>query len=566
MFFNQKPKQTIHQDAVLSSGIIDLIPIGILITGMDGAIQYVNAYAQQILQASSERLYNTHLSKYVAQTGGMPWNDLYAIALRGGANAVRVAMVAATGADVICRIHTFRMDDDRALPEVLVWVVRDITQEQVSADEIEKQHVQMAKMNSELVRWNAELKRISELKSNFLSIASHELKTPLTTILGYSELIVDTMKNKFDPDTFRMVENINRASGRLHSVIDSILDITRIEQKKLRLHPEYMDLSEVARECIDEVQHFAENRNIRFDCSFSKDTPQFYGDRLRMQQVFANLISNALKYSPDDSSIVISIKPENAEHIHIMVKDSGIGIDKKEQEHIFEAFYEVAGLNRHSTDSLKFMGSGTGLGLSIAKGIVDRHGGRIWVESEGVRSDGVFSGSEFHVVVPVKATIDWDDDETRNVSNTVAGSGATEQVQGFFGNVDKKPVVLIIDSDRETVEITSMILENIFEVQIAENGEQGLTKAFQYLPSVILLSAFLPGIDGLRIAKILRSQEETKHVPIVFISSATNTDEVQMCYTAGADDCIVKPFNGREIVEKIWRLLMKKKESHADSV
>jgi len=566
MFFNQKPKRTLHQESVLSMGIVDLTPIGIVITGMDGAVQYVNAYAQNVLKYSGERLYNTHLSKYVAQTGGLPWNDLYALALHTGVNAVRVAMVASTGNDIICSMHTFHMVNDATLPDVLMWVFRDVTQEIVAADEIEKQHVEMARMNSELVRWNAELKRISELKSNFLSIASHELKTPLTTILGYSELMVDTMKNKLDPDIFRMIENINRSSGRLHNVVDSILDITRIEQKKLRLHPEYIDLRELARECIDEVSHFAENRNIRFVCTFADNTPQFYGDRMRMQQVFANLINNALKYSPDDSDIEIKMTPEGTEQIHIVVKDSCIGIDKNEQERIFEPFYEVAGLKHHSTDSIKFMGSGTGLGLSITKGVIERHGGRIWVESEGVGSDSVFPGSEFHIVIPTKAHIEWDDDETRSVPGMSTDSVIAQPVLGSAGDVDKKPVVLIIDSDRETVEITSMILEHVFEVQIAENGEQGLTKAFQYLPSVILLDVILPGMDGFRVAKILRSQEETKYIPIAFFTAATNNDDLQMCYASGADDCIVKPFDGREIVDKIWRLLMKKKQSRTDAV
>jgi two-component system phosphate regulon response regulator PhoB len=105
-----------------------------------------------------------------------------------------------------------------------------------------------------------------------------------------------------------------------------------------------------------------------------------------------------------------------------------------------------------------------------------------------------------------------------------------------------------------------MVLENVFDILVAETGEIGLAMAFEHLPSVILVDSFLPGLDGYRVCRILRSQEETKGIPIAFFSAGSQSSEIQKCFTSGADDFIVKPFSGKELVEKIWRLLMKKKE------
>jgi PAS domain S-box-containing protein len=561
MFFKGKKEINVQDDMVLMTRIVELTPVSIIVTAMDGKINYSNACAQKVLQYDRDLMQGTNFSDYFSDnSSGKSWKELYDAALSQGSNDEKAAMRGKSGDDINCIMNVFRIANNTLIPEVLVWVFRDTTKEMATAEEIEKQNREMAKMNSELNRWNEELKRVSDLKSNFLSIASHELKTPLTSIKGYSDIIIDTMKEKLDPSIYRMVESINRAADRLHKVVNNILDVTRIEQKKLRLKPELLDFEALIRECIDELSHFALNRKIRFECVFDDNLPKFFCDKMRIQQVFTNLFSNALKYSPDNSTVEIRLSQNDREQFHIVIKDNGIGIDKAEQKKIFDPFYEVGNTNRHSSDFSKFMGGGTGLGLSIVKGIVERHGGRIWVESEGASQDDKFPGSEFHIVIPIDAKIDWDDDETKGILLKNEEQEEEAKADIAMGNVDQKPTILFIDSDREAVEIARMVLDNVFEVLVAETGEVGLLLAFNNKPSIILLDSYLPGIDGYRICKILRSQEDTKNIPIAFFSAGTQNDEIQKCFTSGADDFIVKPFDGKEIVNKIWRLLMKKKE------
>lgn len=541
--------------------IVEHTRINIIITDPEGAILYANACAERDLKVSRDKLSGTSIESLISDVGdGMPWKELQASLVRDRSCEGRVRLLCKGVAELTCSLHAFAIDDTAATRNVFVFQFQDVTAEIKSVDQIERKNIEMAKINTELIRSNADLKRVSELKSNFLSIASHELKTPLTSIKGYSDIIIDTMKDKLDSGVFRMIESINRASDRLHRVVNNILDVTRIEQKRLRLKPETMDLAAVARECIEELVQFSSMRSIKFECIAADNLPAFLGDTMRMQQVFTNLFSNALKFSPDNSTVEVHIGMLNKSEFHIVVKDQGIGIEKSEQKKVFDPFYELGSTNRHSTDFSKFMGGGTGLGLSIVKGVIERHGGRIWVESEGPSPNVKFPGSEFHIVLPITAKIEWDDDETRTIKLAELQDVKIRERDSAEENIEKKPVILFIDSDREAIEISKMVLENAFEVLVAETGEIGLSMAFDHLPSVILVDSFLPGMDGYRVCRILRSQEETKNIPIAFFSAGSQSSEIQKCFASGADDFIVKPFSGKELVEKIWRLLMKKKE------
>ncbi|MBN1575775.1 MAG: response regulator [Chitinispirillaceae bacterium] len=548
-----------QQDILLLARIIENTPIGIVVVTTGGKVHYMNRFAEQLFNVKRDTMIDRPIEDFIAvHRQGMPWNDLWARIVAGEVSETTLTLQPVDRNDTMCKVKLFRVGVNENFPDSFAMIFRDITQEIIFNEQIEKKNLEMAKMNSELIRWNAELKRVSEMKSNFLSIASHELKTPLTSIKGYSDIIIDNMKDKIDESVYRMIESINRAADRLHKVVNNILDVTRIEQKRLRLKPEMLDLGTVAMDCIDDLAQFSQKRGIVFKCNFPAAMPQFYGDKMRIQQVFTNLFSNAIKFSPDGSKVDVTIAVEDGDRFHLTVTDCGVGINKEEQTHIFDAFYEIGNANRHSTDFAKFMGGGTGLGLSIVKGIVERHGGRIWVESEGAR-ENEYPGSVFHIVLPVHAEIGWDDDETKTlvVERTDEQAIDLEQIATM---TNEKPVILFIDSDREAVEIARMVLENAFEVLVAETGEIGLTLAFSRSPSVILVDSYLPGLDGYRICRILRSQDETRDIPIAFFSAGTQNIEIQKCFASGADDFIVKPFSGRELVDKIWRLLMKKKE------
>ncbi len=544
-------------DSQLLKRVVEHISTSVIVTDLFGKVIYANKAAHRTLEFAEGMLIWSNFGEVTRFSGASGIENFAALSKRlitsGASVEYECGIETRSGKVLLCRVSSFVDNDTSNTPANIVSVFRDVSAERAVDEELEQKTVEMARMNSELIRTNQELKRVSEIKTKFLSIASHELKTPLTSIKGYSEIIIDNMKDRVDPGVFKMIESISRAADRLHDVIINMLDVSRIEQKKLRLKPEMIRLETVASECMHDLEQFSLQRNISFQCCFEDGLPEFYGDRVRMIQVFTNLFSNALKYSPDGSSISIDIRLEDSETFHLVVSDKGIGVDKGEQEKIFDPFYEVASPTSHSTGSSKFMGGGTGLGLSIVKGVIERHGGDIWVESQGTMT-GRYPGSQFHILLPVKPVIRWDDDENHGQAKPrtrellAVGRGDQTKVPG-------RPRVLVVDDDEESINLCRVVLSPFFEIETAVSGESGLIAAFSKKPALVLLDKNLPGLDGCIVCRILKSQDETKDIPISFFSAATQQSEIEKCFSSGADDFIVKPFNARELADKVHRLL-----------
>jgi len=544
-------------DVNLLARILEHIPGSIIVTDTAGAINYMNASSVKRLGFSPEELESSSIEALIWDVEkGDCWKHIQAQVLgTGGAFRGELQLICKDNKTILCSANGFCVCNNSGEPEDIVLVFQDISKERKGAEEIEKKNLEISKMNSDLLRSNRELRRVNELKTKFLSIASHELKTPLTSIKGYAEIILDNMREKIDKDVLSMIESIDRAANRLHNVINNMLDVTRIEQKRLRLKPEHVNLQEVVEEGIKELSQFTLRRRISIVTSFEANLPTLYCDKMRMHQVFTNLFSNAIKFSPDYTSVEVRIflEEENGGRFHIIVADQGIGIDQDELQKIFDPFYEVASTSRHSSDSIKFMGGGTGLGLSIVRGIVERHGGIVWAESPGTKQ-GEFPGSMFHMLFPVKTQIKWDDDETKSIK--VAQIMATTQPKVKTPAPSSiKPLILIIDDDKEAMEISRMILQNSFDLRMAENGEEGVRIAFTEKPSLILLDTYMPGLDGYIICRILKTMDETKDIPVAFFSAATQDEEIEKCFASGGDDFIIKPFSSKEMIEKVNRLL-----------
>ncbi len=247
----------------------------------------------------------------------------------------------------------------------------------------------LAVANRELELANKKLKELDQLKSDFISVVSHELRTPLTSIKAFTELILIKPRMTAEKRS-RFLSIINNETDRLARLINDILDLTKIEAGKLSWHVTQVSLPEVIRTSVTNIQSLADNKSLIMELNMPDPLPRLYGDRDRLVQVITNILSNAIKFTPDGGRISIEASYEEQPRRQIMVHiaDTGVGIPHKHLDSIFEKF-------RRAGDALTNISEGTGLGLAITKQIVEYHGGRIWAES----TPG--SGSTFSFTLPL---------------------------------------------------------------------------------------------------------------------------------------------------------------------
>jgi len=255
----------------------------------------------------------------------------------------------------------------------------DITEQKKSEEEIKIQ--------------NAELKRLNRIKSDFLNVTSHELRTPMVAIKGYAQLLSDFSLGEITDKQKKAIDVVLRNTTRLNKLVQDILDVSRLESGTMKFLPEDTDISELTKEIAETMESSANSKQKKINSIIEDNLPNLIIDPERVKQVLVNLVNNAIKFSPNNSDINIQVKKE-VDCVLFEVQDFGRGIPKNKIEKIFDTFYQV-----DSANDRKLM-DGAGLGLAISRGIVVAHGGNIHVESR------VNKGSTFKFTLPLKPVED----------------------------------------------------------------------------------------------------------------------------------------------------------------
>jgi len=254
----------------------------------------------------------------------------------------------------------------------------------------------------------ARLAKLEQTKSAFISIAAHELKTPLTLVQGYATILGERLHGRPDAEELAgLVAGILRGAQRLGEIIDDMIDVASIEAQSLELNLEPLSLDTLVDLAVKEALSGAPERQVRIYIGELAGLPYIMGDAQRLHQALVKIISNGIKYTPDGGRIDISgrlLYVDGAQSdalVELTIADTGIGIPPEELEWIFEKFYRVGDITLHSTSKSRFKGAGPGLGLTIARGIIEAHGGIIWAESPGY-DEVCCPGSTFHVILPLQ--------------------------------------------------------------------------------------------------------------------------------------------------------------------
>jgi signal transduction histidine kinase len=255
-------------------------------------------------------------------------------------------------------------------------------------------------LSKQVDKARSDLAKLDESKSNFVDVAAHELKTPLTLIDGYTSMLIDVILKQNNNDLLVFTNGILNGSKRLRGIIEDMIDVSLLENNLLILNYQPYWLNRILEFVLLELSPVSKERDISINIhDFDGYNLMNYGDSERLIQLFKNLVINAIKFTPDGGIININGRKLTG-FIEVLISDTGIGINQEDQAIIFEKFNRLGNIALHSSSKTKFKGGGPGLGLPIAKGIAEAHGGSIWVESSGY-SETDFPGSTFHILLPL---------------------------------------------------------------------------------------------------------------------------------------------------------------------
>ncbi|MDX1379000.1 MAG: GAF domain-containing protein, partial [Anaerolineales bacterium] len=358
-----------QEDASRSQAILEAVADGVLVTGADNRITFLNSSAEEILDLESDRIVDQSLDVFAGLFGKAASSWMRTI--RTWSESPQEHQSGDTYAEQL-DLQNGRIVLVHLAPVILqkdflgtVSIFRDITHEV----------------------------EVDRLKSEFVATVSHELRTPMTSIRGYTDVLLMGAAGAMNENQSHFLNIIKSNTERLNILVNDLLDVSRIESGRVTLSPQALDLRDVAEDVLEEVLRRSqeENKAMALSLDAPKRLPPVHGDLERVRQVMSNLVFNAYHYTPENGTITVRIQPvEGKSEVQVDVEDNGVGIALEDQERVFERFYR-------GEDPLVLATPGTGLGLSIVKQIVEMHKGRMWMKSSGVPGEG----SVFSYTLPV---------------------------------------------------------------------------------------------------------------------------------------------------------------------
>lgn len=360
------------------------------------------------IRSQLERFYN--LLEKAVETGDSAWLDTILVEWESAHTQTDLEGNASTLTGFIAGIVKLTYAAAcEGLPEkealVLIGaVLPNLTYAMQKASVLESQ-ARVNYISSQLEKAQQTLDRLDRSKSDFIAVAAHELKTPLTLVDGYASMLRESLERKTaDPVETILINGIHNGTQRLQTIINDMIDVSLIDNSLLSLNFQPTWLNRLFSILWDEVRQTIKDRNQKLEIKpFSGSDEVTFADPERLLQVFRNILANSIKFTPDNGTITIDGRKLPG-FIEVTFSDTGIGIDPDDAMIIFEKFSSPQSANTllHSSGKTKFKGGGPGLGLHIARGIIETHGGAIWVESPGY-DENACPGSIFHVLIPLRA-------------------------------------------------------------------------------------------------------------------------------------------------------------------
>lgn len=397
------------------------------------------------------------------------------------------------------------------------------------------------------------LKDADRQKTLFFQNISHEFRTPLTLIMGPLESILMDGFCHLERSVKEQLLIVQRNAGRLLGLINQLLDLSKLDENKMRLKMVRGNISALVADTVASFQGYAEKLEIQLSMADTFQELQMNYDPQMIEKVLTNLISNALKFTAGGGWIRVSLSKSNdGKEIVISVKDSGRGIPQKELPFIFDRFHQADG-------SITRNQEGTGIGLNLAKGFVELHGGRIEVAS------AVNKGTEFRVYLPTAAAMNEqhpaEDIEAPNggediyfYERSISERQSEDELPSECAD-NRKAHVLIVDDNKDMRQHIRRILDRRYFVSEAVDGKEGLQKALEIVPDIILSDVMMPKMDGYEFCRRIGSSDVLRDVPVILITARASEEMMVEGLSSGAYEYITKPFSQKVLLAKIDSIL-----------
>lgn len=437
--------------------------------------------------------------------------------------------------------------------------------------EINRANIELQQKTILLQEQSEQLKEMDQVKSRFFANISHEFRTPLSLIMGPLEQIRTAVP------TQQVKSWIDLAYGnarRLLGLINQLLDLAKLESGKMKLQAEERDVVAFLKALLEPFELAAQQKQVNLAFDTEKATIPLYFDVEKMEKIMINLLSNALKFTPEGGTIGVSVTLDPAGgstgYAVITVKDTGPGIPADQLSRIFDRFYQVPSPVEHRQ-------KGSGIGLSLTKELVDLHRGEIGVNSRTAADGESGSGTEFYLRLPlgsahlspaelVAEPVSADQSESvssaaRDAVEEVAAEEVIETENagsGTPGEAVKHPdkdVILVVEDNADLRYYIRTSLGSEYDVEEANDGADGIDKARAVIPDLIISDIMMPGTDGYELCRMVKNDVATSHIPVILLTAKTSESSILQGLEVGADDYITKPFNTRVLCARVKNLI-----------
>lgn len=408
--------------------------------------------------------------------------------------------------------------------------------------------VQRIKLNNKLAFEQKEAERLGELdrlKTNFFSNITHEFRTPLTLIIEPIRQLRKQWMGKKEEQTLQIVEN---NSQQLLKLVNQLLDLSKLESGFMSLDLRKGNLLAIVEPIFLSFQTAANKKGLYLKLECPENLPEFYFDLPKLEKVLYNLLSNAIKFT-QKGSVHLTIQLVNKEtNLHIKVQDTGSGIDTKQLPYIFDRFYQADSTNTRKQP-------GTGIGLALTKELVEIMNASIEVESQ------LGKGSSFLIKLPVIKELSVASEKSipaiksNSIKDRVPVAPLSLAVRKKIRTVRDKELILLVEDNPELRQFLVQSLQDSYSIIEASNGLEGIEKAKEKIPDLIVSDVMMPEKDGFEVCNILKKEELTAHIPIILLTAKSAIESKIKGLKTGADAYLTKPFHTEELIVRIENLI-----------